>query len=250
MDFVETNIENKTIPDSHISGILSISSQLRQLKCGICNLGNEREELIGTCQCKGKEMKHKSCFKEWLETHDINSCEKCKTPYSIIRTPTTFKDWYGNKRYEDNINNIKKDIILLLFLISLILITNVLCIETIVFRKNRFSSIYLIILPIFLNIAYIYHLFMTMRYHWLKYKTWKETHWTIKFLEPFISGNQEDLQYDSTFQSNDTNVVKVTVIPVEDNQENFYRIIIQEGEETTDIYRVYYERNFTDNSAR
>ncbi|XP_067118707.1 E3 ubiquitin-protein ligase MARCHF2-like isoform X2 [Centruroides vittatus] len=249
MDFIETTIENKTIPDSHISGILSIPSQLRQLKCGICNLGSEREELIGTCQCKGKEMKHKSCFKEWLETHEINSCEKCMTPYSIIRTPTTFKDWYRNERYEDNINKIKKDIILLLLLISLILITNVLCIETIVFRKNRLSSIYLIILPIFLNIAYIYHLVTTTRYHWLKYKTWKKTHWTIEFLEPFVSRNQEESRYGSTFRSNDTNVVKVTVIPVEDNQENFYRIIIQEGEETTDIYRVYYERSLTDNSA-
>jgi len=161
---------------------ISPSSSISSIFCRICHEGDSDEKLLALCKCSGTVgLIHVTCLEHWLTSSNSDKCEICKFSYKTLKKPRPCFDYFKDHGNQYNVRNLIADIICFFLLTPLLIISTYLCLLQ-YFVRERWESIGLIILALFLLAVYFTWCHVTLRFHLSVCTTWQNCNQHVRLV--------------------------------------------------------------------
>lgn len=177
--------------------VLSVFSRNSSLFCRICHEGEQEEELVSPCLCRGSvSLVHRSCIQKWLSTANQDACELCGHTFTLSRQPRPCSKWLtepysapggGEQRH------LVGDCLRALVLTPLTAAATFICLSGAAYYWRQGKPGHgcgLVALALLLVAAYLGWLILSLRYHCLLWAKWRDIHQDVRLIEENISKNK------------------------------------------------------------
>ncbi|CAF0931493.1 unnamed protein product [Rotaria sp. Silwood1] len=160
--------------------------------CRICYSTGDLQSLIAPCQCSGTMgILHQNCLERWLEISNTTKCEICQHEYEVIRYPKSLFYFLRNPLHPSDIRYLINDIILFIFLTTIISWLIIMSISKIQITKIFFDGLSYFILPFSVFFIYIVWCWVSFRYHIQIIKEWRSVNQLIRVI------NKKEIHYNN-----------------------------------------------------
>lgn len=154
--------------------------------CRICHEGDHLLPLLSICLCAGTMgLVHLPCLEHWLSASGSETCELCHYRFNVERRPRQFREWLRTANVR---RSFLGDVVCFALLSPLAFLCGVLCLHGAarqVLLRKFWESIGLTALAFLLFAVYSTWAVFACRYHYQKWKKWRETNpWLKVLLEP------------------------------------------------------------------
>ncbi|XP_071489586.1 uncharacterized protein [Diadema antillarum] len=154
--------------------------------CRICHEGPlPGNDLIAPCRCAGSlSYQHRKCLEQWLQTTGRSACELCHFQFATERKGQAFSEWITQPERTRDRRNILTDCGCFALLTPLVCISAWLCLNGAyhylnVYQGRGLEGLGLVVLATILILIYLFWSLMSLRYHCVVWKRWKQEHESI-----------------------------------------------------------------------